>query len=146
MSAARIIKDVIEAGATIKVEDGRLLIRPASVVPDLTVAALKAHKLEVIEALAPANDPIPPSPIRPTIRFRLGATSGGNTGGTVIGDDLPEMVRELVERYGSRLDLDDLQERAAERFAIAAESSTDAEAQRIAMAEIVAAIQSAKHN
>lgn len=144
MSTARIINAVIKAGATIKVEDGRLRIRPASVVPELTMAALKAHKVEVIEALVAANDPIPQLPVRPTIRFRLDTANGGNTGGTVIGDDLPGIVHELVERYGSRLDLDDLQEQAAERFAIAAENSTDAEALRIAETEIVATIQSAK--
>ncbi|MEN9485682.1 MAG: hypothetical protein RJB37_3562, partial [Pseudomonadota bacterium] len=43
---------------------------------------------------------------------------GGNAGGAVISDDtLANTVADLIARYGSRLDVDDLMERVRERFA-----------------------------
>ncbi|TIC79567.1 hypothetical protein [Crenobacter intestini] len=144
MSAAEIIKQVADAGATIKVEGGVLVIRPASAVPAPTMASVKAYKPEIIRALVAANDPTPAPPRRVSLRYKLDGTNGGNSGGVIIDDDLVGAVRDLMERYKSRLDMDDLLERIRERFAIVAESAPDAEALRVALAEAEAVILASK--
>jgi len=55
--------------------------------------------------------------VRAALPFRL--RDGGDAGGVIIGPDgLASAVRDLVERYGARLDVADLLERVEERAAV----------------------------
>ena len=104
---------------------------------------IREHKAELLRELAAANDQ-PKLPRRTILHFRLTSTEGGNAGGSIISDDeIEALVLELVERYGARLDLDELLERVRERFAIVAESAPDAEALRVTLAEAEAVIRRA---
>lgn len=142
-AAAEIVREVLATGATIRADGDALKIRPASLVPPMLLDRVKAHKAELLRELTAANDP-PKPPGRAILHFRLTGARGGNAGGTVIADgEVDALVLELVERYGARLDLDDLLERVRERFAIAAESAPDAEALRVAMTEAEAVIRRA---
>ena len=67
-------------------------------------------------ALAPANRT---APRRPVLDYRL--TDSANNGGRIIGapgDELADLVRDLRERYGDRLDWIDVREQFEERAAV----------------------------
>ncbi len=82
------------------------------------------------------------SATREVLHCRLHDTGGGNAGGAVISDDtLANTVADLIARYGSRLDVDDLMERVRERFAIAAESGDDEQAALVALTEAIELIE-----
>ena len=127
------------------VGDGRMAV--TGNLTDDTRRYIRIHKAELLRELAAANDSIQRRTVLP---FKLDASQGGNTGGVVISDnDLVTCAQALFERYGARLDLDDLLEGIRERFAIVAESAPDNVALQLALAEaetvILRAMQSTRH-
>ncbi|NDV13544.1 hypothetical protein [Crenobacter caeni] len=131
-----------EAGVEVRLSGPNKLTATGYLTDDIC-QYIQTHKREIISALSARNAPPPRPPTRTVLHYRLTDARGGNKGGMIIADDLADAVLDLVARYRSHLDLEDLLERVQERFCIAAESAPDAEALRVALAEAEAVIRRA---
>ena len=60
MSAAELLTIAAMEGVVLVLEGGQLICRSDHQPPDELLASIKAHKLELIEALSAANDPAQP--------------------------------------------------------------------------------------
>lgn len=95
MDAKMTLKTALSVGVTLYTQGGKLLARPATLVTDELRAAIKLHKMELLELL---NQ----KPKRAIVQFRL----VNGQGGVVIGGDTdtPEsLTKTLHEKYGNRL-------------------------------------------
>ena len=127
MDAFSFIQRIEGAGFTVALTHGNLAISPASSLTDARRAWIKAHKDELVAALAPANgrvlihvpelklstgqriscDMTVPranmEKLRAVVKFRLKDDQGG---GSVLGSPgtpREELVADLHTRYGKRL-------------------------------------------
>lgn len=99
------------------------------------LADLKAHKAELLALLA-SND-AESDTVRAIVTFRL--SDGPDKGGVLIDPDgIASAVRDLIDRYGARLDLGDLLQQV-ERIALA-EHTAMRQAERQALDEARQAI------
>ena len=114
MPAHPIIHYLHECGLSVRVDGGSLIVEPRHLITDTVRHYIRTHKAGIIAAL---QDEPPESDLqmRSVVPFRL----QDGRGGVVIDPQGPlSALRDLIERYGGRLDLDDLQERFEERAAI----------------------------
>lgn len=96
MDAKTLLNQCFSIGVTLYTQGGKLLARPAQRLTDELRAAIKSHKTELLELLAPKQK-------RAIVRFKLIDNQGG---GVVIGNDTdtPEsLIDDLNMKYGNRL-------------------------------------------
>lgn len=103
-----------ECGLNVRTDDGALIVEPRHLITDTLRNYIRAHKTEIIAALMDDLPDVGPQ-MRAAIPFRLANGQGG-----VLIDPFGPLsaMRDLIDRYGARLDLEDLHERFEERAAI----------------------------
>lgn len=100
------LSKIRKLGFTVIFHDDALYVDPGSKLTDDLRCFIKKWKAEIISSLKDeANQTsVVLQPRRVVVRYRLKDCHGPNSGsGIVIGDNLDEIVKDLNQRYGTRL-------------------------------------------